>query len=111
MADFVNLTPHAITLRGADGSEVTVAPSGAVARVTTTEKVVGEIAGLPLVRREFGDVEGLPAPKADTVYIVSALVLGAISGRNDVVAPDTGATAIRNDKGHIVAVTRLVAAG
>ena len=44
-------------------------------------------------------------PKA--IYIVSSLVAQAVAGRNDVVAPDAGPTAIRNEQGQIVAVTRF----
>ena len=107
---FVNLTPHPIVVRREDGSEFTIAPSGAIARVSTTEKVVDNVDGVPVVVREFGEVENLPEPQDGTIYIVSSLVLSAVKGRGDVMAPDTGPTAIRNSDGHIVAVTRLVAA-
>lgn len=108
MADFINLTPHAITILLSDGSAITLPPSGTVARVTTEEVVVGETGGIPVVERRFGAVEGLPAEGVPCV--VSALVAGAVAGRAGVYAPDTGATAVRNDKGHVVAVTRLVKA-
>jgi len=106
----INLTPHAITIRTPDGTDITIPPSGIVARVSTTDKVVGTcpVTGAPIVRRVFGDVTGLPAD--GTPCIVSALVLSAVPGRAGVYAPDTGPTAIRNDAGQIVAVTRLVAA-
>ena len=105
-----NLTPHAITIRAQDGTEVTIPPSGTVARVSTTDEVVGTcpITGAPIVRRVFGEVTGLP--EDGTPCLVSALVLSAVPGRAGVYAPDTGPTAIRNDAGQIVAVTRLVAA-
>jgi hypothetical protein len=109
-AELVNLTPHAITIRAQDGTETTIPPSGTVARVSTTDEVVGTcpITGAPIVRRVFGEVTGLPAE--GTPCIVSALVLSAVPGRAGVYAPDTGPTAIRNDAGQITAVTRLVAA-
>lgn len=51
----------------------------------------------------------LPEPKLDTIYIVSGMVLAALNGsRPDVYAPDIGPDAIRNDKGHIIAVIGLV---
>lgn len=104
----INLTPHAITIRTKDG-DVTFEPSGTVARVETRETTVGERFGVQVVRREFGDIFGLP--ENGEPCIVSSMVLAALpAGTPNVYAPDTGATAIRNDAGHIVAVTRLVTA-
>jgi hypothetical protein len=41
--------------------------------------------------------------------IVSGMVLDALAGgRPDVVAPDTGPDAVRDEKGHIVAVLGFV---
>ena len=108
MSEFINLTPHALNIQLPDGSVTTIAPSGVVARVTTEEVVVGSAAGVPVVERRFGAVEGLP--EEGTPCLVSALVAGAVPGRRGVYAPDTGASAVRNDKGQIVAVTRLVKA-
>jgi len=105
----VNLTPHTINIKINDKT-LSVAPSGEVARVATIEKVIGEVDGIPIVERTFGDVEGLPAPQKDTIYLVSSMVLAAVKERDDVFAPDTGASAIRDEAGRIVAVTRLVKA-
>lgn len=122
----LNLTPHAITLKCLDGSEITFQPSGVVARVTTIESVVGTRdvwphgvpecdeqgnstgSRIPVVSRTLGEAEGLPEEGVEC--LVSAMVLSAVPGRKGVYAPDSGPTAIRNEKGHIVAVTRLVAA-
>lgn len=105
---FVNLTPHSITIRTPEG-DTTIPPSGSVARVATTEQVVGEIAGAPVVRRVFGEVQGLPDPEPDTIYIVSGFVREALGAlRPDVMAPDTGPTAVRDQNNRIIAVTRLV---
>ena len=78
---------------------------------------VGTRGGVRIVAQNLGQVEGLPAPEADTVYIVSGLVLDASKRQvqpgeqsragADVFAPDTGADAIR-ENGHIVAVRGLV---
>ncbi len=110
----INLTPHTINVIGADGAEHAIPPSGQVARVTTTETVVGAcpVTGAPVVQRRFGAVEGLP--EEGVPCLVSALVLSAVPGRAGVYAPDSGPTAIRftegPQKGQIRAVTRLVAA-
>ncbi len=105
----LNLTPHPITIR-VNGADHTFPPSGTVARVATVETVTGvcPVTGAPIVARTFGAVEGLPADGSPC--LVSALVAGACAGRPGVFAPDTGATAIRDPKGFVVAVTRLVAA-
>lgn len=103
----INLTPHAITLQRGDGTRVTIAPSGQLARVSTVEQVVAELDGMPVISRTTGDAEGLP--EEGTLCIVSAMVLAAVPGRIGVYAPDSGPTAIR-ESGQVVAVTRLVAA-
>ena len=114
MTTLINCTPHAITLRAADGTDTVVPPSGTVARVSSTPGALEMVEGLPVPvagMQTFGGVEGLPAPAPGTMFIVSALVLSALRGsRPDVVGPGTGPNdgAVRNERGHIVAVTRLV---
>jgi len=104
--NFINLTPHPITILK-DGESITIDPCGTVARVKMEEIEGDSIMGIPTITRRACGVEGLPEPEKDTIYIVSAMVLDHIQG-NDVVAPDTGPTAVRDDKGRIQAVTRLV---
>jgi len=110
----VNLTPHAITLRGPDGTDTTVPPSGTVARVASAPGVPQTVDGCPVpvyTPQTWGEVQGLPAAEAGTLLIVSALVLGRLAGaRPDCVAPGTGPAdgAVRDDAGRVVAVTRLV---
>lgn len=111
--NIINLTPHAIVLRTGDG-DITIAPSGTVARVTSTPGATHEVAGIPCPVVDpptFGEVTGIPDAAPGTVYIVSGMVLSATS-RADVFGPGTGPTdgAIRDDAGRIVAVTRLIAA-
>lgn len=112
--NLTNLTPHAITLRSADGTDTIVPPSGTVARVTSTPGALETVAGIPVPvagMQTFGGVEGLPEPVTGTVFVVSAMVLAALRGsRPDVVGPGTGPNdgAVRNERGHVVAVTRLV---
>jgi hypothetical protein len=99
----VNCTPHALTVDG-----VILAPSGIVPRCATVRSEVPFWGGHRLVRQTFGEVTGLPAPAPETVYIVSGMVLSALSGaRDDVVAPDTGADALR-ENGQIVGVRGFV---
>ncbi len=108
MTNIVNLTPHSITL--VDAGVETTLPSAGVARVAS--KPVQALGGVFFSSTTFGDVEGLPAPEQGKVFVVSALVAGRCVGRADVFSPGTGPAdgAIRDEKGQIKAVTRLIQA-
>ena len=106
----VNLTPHNITVRTGRG-DITIPPSGQIARVQTVQREAGHVnvapgVRVPVVETTFGEVVGLSEPRPGVTYIVSSLVLQAVSGRDDLVAPDTGSTAVR-ENGRIIAVTRF----
>ena len=111
--NFINLTPHTVNVVDDSGNSIlSVAPSGAVARVMTQQKVVGNVGGVDVVRTVFGDVDGLPDPQPNTVYIVSTLVLQALKAngivRDDVVSPDSSpASVVRNADGQIIGVKRF----
>ena len=125
---FVNLTPHEIAvevkvtvqdpvqnqnLTQIDGpfALLRIPPEPVPARVATVEEVVGlsDAGGLIVCvsRHTFGQIEGLPEPKPDTIYIVSGMVRDALEGRLDVLAPDTGKTAVRSSNGQVAYVTRM----
>lgn len=113
-----NLTPHPLVLRGADGTDTTVPPSGNVARVSSTPGSLTEVPGVPVPVASatvFGAVTDLPDPQDGVFFLVSGMVGAALvgRGRTDVLMPGTGPNdaAVRNDKGHIIAVTRLIAVG
>ena len=107
----INLTPHAVTVLLQDGSGVEFPPSGETARLIMEEREGAPVNGLPTIHRQAIKIEGLTEPSEDVAgYIVSSIVLAAVEGRDDVFAPDTGPTAVRNGKGHIIAVKRLVRA-
>ena len=111
----INLMKHTCTIELA-GHTLSLPPSGTVAEVETEHAILGEISfsegveGLqvPIVTRSFSEVKGLPEPAADTVYLVSSMVLAAVPNRRDVFSPDSGNTAKRNEKGHVVSVSRLI---
>ena len=111
MMNFVNLTPHPIAIRK-DGIDTTFAPSGLVARVSEADNVfLGSVDGFPVLgKTKFGDVLDLPSPVEGSIFIVSGMVAANIA-RSDVYSPATGPKdeAIRNEKGHIVAVKYLKA--
>lgn len=110
--DLRNLTPHPVVLRDAGGTDHTL-PSVGVARVTSTPGILREL-GLPVPvadADDFGEVTGLPDPEPGVFFLVSAMVGSAIKGRGreDVLVPGTGPSdsAVRDEKGRIIAVTRL----
>lgn len=114
MTTFINLTQHEITIKNSD-IDVTVQPSGMLARVSTSELDAGSVAGIPVIRRAMGKVDlclDRDQIDTDTVLLVSSMVLEAIPVGHDLLpfcfAPDTGETATRNDKGHVKSVSRLV---
>ncbi len=111
MTTFINLTPHAITvvLPEVFGSNrTTYGPSGVVARCATIREEIPLVGPFRCVRQTLGEVENLPKRQPDTFFIVSGMVLTALNGsRPDVVAPDTGADAIR-EKGQVIAVRGFV---
>lgn len=105
-----NLTPHAVRVeRDGEGTTYLPDPEGLVARVSDVEcPTVREVEGAPVISITEGQVTGLPGEDEapSTIYIVSRAVASytAVLGRPDVVAPDTGPTAIRDSSGHVVAV-------
>jgi len=108
----VNLTPHEISICRIDKpTEIAmrIPPSGTVARVSTRSEVVGFIDDIAVRKTVYGDIEGLPAPKENTVYIVSTPVLMALKEKGikrfDVVAPDTNPdSVVRDPQGRVVCV-------
>lgn len=101
MKKFINLTPHVVKLN--NGTEFPA--SGTVARVTNSFTEFDPDGVATVV---YGEIQNLPGPAEDTLYIVSAMVRSA-SKREDLVAPATGhPDAIRNEKGQIVSVPGFV---
>jgi hypothetical protein len=94
-----NLTPHDIKIVLPAGDVRVIAKSGTVARVATTRAAGPEVDGIPTSMTSFGEVEGLPAPKRGTVYVVSGMVAARCSDRDDVFAPGE---LVRDDAGNVV---------
>lgn len=59
MAQFINLTPHNLNVRNAEGVMITVAPSGKVARVAVRRVKMYEISGVIIWGKEMGGLVGL----------------------------------------------------
>ena len=119
----VNLTPHVVRLQRPDGSADEYLSAG-IARCSTTEVVVGEIDGVPVVRTTFGAVTGLPedCPEcggsyhighsdecSDSIrYVVSQMVAAALPNRPELIFP---ARLIRDDQGRVLACSAWGAQG
>lgn len=98
--EIVNLTPHAVKVILDNGKEKVYLPTGNVARIKESRFRGSEIDGVPLNRKEFGEVEYLPAAAPHRVHIVSSQVVEYMRGmRSDLVAPDD---LVRDDKGFII---------
>jgi hypothetical protein len=73
--------------------------------VAQTTQQVAEINGIPVNQVSFGQVNGLPEERKDTIYIVSRIVAEAVKGqRNDVFIVDK---TVRNEQGQIVGCEAL----
>ena len=102
--NWVNLTKHVINLNGD-----AIPPSGKVARVLFDTINLGMVGHMPAISRKPIGIDHLPgAGDANVTYIVPSMVLDHLAHRTDVVAPDSGETAVRDSKGHIKYVTRVV---
>src|SRR5690554_2207037 len=108
--NIVNLTPHTLCLMpaGPTGPVVTIPPSGQVARCAVDREQVDTVTvegvTVPVNQTQFGAVSDLPAPRPDTVYVVSALVAQRVPGRRDVYIMDD---AVRDDQGRIIGARAL----
>ncbi len=115
----VNLTPHPLHLTNPEGVTTIIPPAKhLVPRVDNLpgHKVAEEFSPFAGICDEYtGDTPGqvidLPDPQPGHVFIVSGMVGDCLDrqSRPDVFVPGTGPAdgALRNEKGHIVAVTRV----
>jgi len=126
-----NLTPHAVNLVGEDGKVLATFPSEGLIRLSQKSEVVGYLAldkegavmlplkdlplkegfedsdgvkYIPITETSFGQAEGLPEEREDTIYIVSSLVCQAYPDRRDFYIPDQ---TVRDSEGRIVGCRSL----
>lgn len=111
----VNLTEHEFRIRNEESEEIIELKTdlyyppfdGPVPRVEAYQTVVEviNVGGYPIevVRTEFGEIQNLPDPRPDTIFIVSTLAAQAAAriGRFDVRSPNTiKGKVIRYPDGH-----------
>lgn len=104
----INCTPHDIHFCDPITRQIvkTYPRSGIVPRVSSETQRLPDIDGCQAVTHIWGAVDGLPEPEAETLYAVSTMVADKCRGRMDLIVPDSGPTAVRDEKGQIVGVTR-----
>lgn len=101
--NIVNLTTHELTFFTKE--EITRIPSSGIqVRVKITKEKIGEVNGLIVNRIIYGEVEGLPDRREDTIYVVPAAVAKAVPERDDVFYVDN---VVRDYHGRIVGCTGL----
>ena len=94
VTEIVNLTPHAVTFKRGNMSDLTVESSGAArAEEVFSDEPVETVDGVPVYDLSYtGKIIGLPAPVPGRVYIVSMITAQALLAlgieRSDVVSPN-----------------------
>lgn len=108
MTKVVNLTPHAVRVVDKEGNIVKEFPSEGLARVSSVSTPTGVVDQIPVIKQEFGKVQGLPTPFPGVYYIVSAMVgtAAAKDGRTDLLGP---AEFLRDQDGNILGCKALQA--
>lgn len=103
--NFINLTPHAIYILDNENKIIkTIEPSKKVARLKTSTITIDYMDDIPITQTFFGEIENLPYPQKDTVYIVSSLIAQAATGRDDLYIPNES---VRDEKGRIIGCRSL----
>lgn len=105
---FINLTPHPITIECTDQRQLTLPVSHTVARLREQRRVVeglqhcadsAQSYTIDVTQVAYGPTEDLPPPAAFTGYVVSQMVAQANPHRDDLYFPGQ---LIRNGQGAIV---------
>lgn len=110
-----NYTPHAVVIEKPDGTKLEL-PSLGVIRVGTLTAPHAKVEGIPVFKVMYGPLEGLPEDVGPEDVLVVSMVVRDFARKiyhdlaDRMVSPDSGPTAVRNEKGHIVAVKALLAA-
>ena len=103
MTKIINLTPHELSFVLGD-AEIKIPPSGQVARMTEKTEIIGDVNGIPIIRKTFGEAENLPERQENTILVVSLLTAQAIKGRPDVFVIGES---LRNGKGQVIGTKSL----
>lgn len=103
----INKTPHPLTLVTENGN-ITIEPTLPPVRVTESVHTIGTLTmngvPVPVTRKSYGEVENLPDPADNTVYVVSALVAARVPERLDVLITSSP---VRDESGRIIGCREL----
>ena len=103
----INCTPHDVNLITKSGN-ITFPRSGIIPRLTEQQVKINSVTvngiEIDIMEKSFNEAEGLPEPQENTYYIVSALVAGAVKGRDDLLIPND---IVRDEKGNIIGCRSL----
>lgn len=103
----INCTPHDVNLITENGN-ITFPKSGIIPRLTESQQKINSVAvngiEIDIMEKSFLEPEGLPEPQEGTIFIVSALVAGAVKGRDDLVVPND---TVRDEEGRIIGCRSL----
>ena len=102
--NIINLTPHEVNIILENGNIINIPASGTIARCKVERQIINNINGIPITQTKFGEIEDLPDPQPNTIYIVSSLVAQAVPHRTDVFIPDD---CVRDDQGKITGCRSL----
>jgi hypothetical protein len=98
--NFVNLTPHLISICNPAGEVVLALPaSGSVARVASSSVSRESGLGFDFNSVSYGEVSGLPDAADGIMLVVSAMVRSALPERKDLASPGE---LVRNAEGQPV---------
>jgi hypothetical protein len=100
----INLTPHAVVVVGENGEVImTIPASGQILRLPEVTTPVGEIEGVPLVRKNLDPNADLP-PHQEGVYYIVSLPVAQVARREDFLVPDE---LVRNEQGRVIGCHRF----
>lgn len=81
----VNLCPHPIVIEGK--RPCTLPAAEFPARLLSSEKLVTEVEGIPVIAVSLGGTMNLPDPRLGVLLIVSSVLRSAFPHRSDLVSP------------------------
>ena len=110
--DIVNLTPHSLNLYCEDKIVTRIPPSGTIARITETRRVLNSISDkdgnvFPVTCVCMNVIENLPEQRPGVLFVVSLplrLAANALGRFEDVVSPFDE---VRDAKGSIIGMRSL----
>lgn len=99
MTRFVNLTARPIIVLLENNREISIPPSGEVARLNVQETYI------PAFHTKLQGTHNVPDPVTDTILVTSTMVRRALANRLDITSP---AQIIRDSQGTVVGCRGLV---